>query len=102
MWSTEDAIRVAEGARDTNSEVPITAAPIAFVQNDVTIWLDIAARLKSKMTWPFGERQPVETKQITLQGGQMSVGSPQQQEVPDYTPKYAWLLRARRGSDVAS
>ncbi|KUJ17987.1 uncharacterized protein LY89DRAFT_717622 [Mollisia scopiformis] len=104
MWDTEDAIRVAEGAQKSDSlHVPITAVPMAPVTDDVVIWLDVAARLKAKVTWPFGERQPVEAGPVPFQGGMGMAMSPgEQAEAPDYMPKYAWLLRRRRGSDVTS
>lgn len=70
MWDTEDAIRVAEAAqRDQGmGQGPITVPTTAPVQNDVRIWLDVAARLKSRMTWPVGERQPVEARPRPFEG----------------------------------
>lgn len=144
MWDTEDAIRVAEAAhkdrRSIGGSGPITVPPTAPVQNDVRIWLDVAARLKSRMTWPVGEARPKEAEvkfnggarfgngfgnanvpvQVAEQMGvqmdpstqsqmQMSMGPSPTNECAvegdtdtDYTPKYAWLLRKRRGSDGLS
>lgn len=137
MWDTEDAIRVAESVQKDRRSIggtgPITVPLTAPVQNDVRIWLDVAARLKSRMTWPVGEQKPKEAEvrfnggarfgngfgnanvsvQVAKQMGMQmqpqiavapGIGNEtrvEQAEI-DFTPKYAWLLRKRRGSNGMS
>jgi hypothetical protein len=102
MWDTEDAIRVVEGAQKVDSEEPLTHPPTAPVQNDVRNWIDIAARLKSKKAWPFGERLLIEVPFTGGMGvpGQMQMGPPVVEEVPDFTPQFAWLLRKKREDEL--
>lgn len=101
MWDTEDAIRVAEGAQQLGTAGLVMAPPTAPLQNDVNVWLDIAARLKSRQAWPLGQKQPIETKPVFKGGlgvaGQMQMGP---QEAPNFEPQFAWLLKKERGDEL--
>lgn len=62
MWDAEDAIRVADGShsdiQNVGGFVLNAILPDVIPQSEIKIWNDIASRLKSRMTWPFGESDP--------------------------------------------
>ncbi|KAI9055914.1 hypothetical protein LZ554_000850 [Drepanopeziza brunnea f. sp. 'monogermtubi'] len=62
MWDAEDAIRVADGShsdiQNVGGFVLNAILPDVIPQSEIKIWNDIASRLKSRMTWPFGETDP--------------------------------------------
>ncbi|PVH89142.1 hypothetical protein DL98DRAFT_508264 [Cadophora sp. DSE1049] len=84
MWDAEDAIRVAEGShsdiQNVGGFVLNAILPDVIPQSEINIWNDIASRLKSRMTWPFGESDPGQSPASIS-----SITSPQQSEAA-YTP----------------
>ncbi|PBP21485.1 C6 zinc finger domain protein [Diplocarpon rosae] len=59
MWDAEDAIRVADGShsdiQNVGGFVLNAILPAVIPEEEIKIWNDIASRLKSRMSWPFGE-----------------------------------------------
>ncbi|KAL2071136.1 hypothetical protein VTL71DRAFT_12371 [Oculimacula yallundae] len=84
MWDAEDAIRVADGShsdiQNIGGFVLNAILPDVIPQSEIKIWNDIASRLKSRMTWPFGESDPG-----TSPASMSSITSPPQSEAA-YTP----------------
>lgn len=94
MWDADDAIRVAEGQhsdiQNVGGFVLNCLLPESIPLEEIKIWNDIASRLKSRMTWPFGERAPGRSPSPTassiITSPRHYMASPEEQPVPSESP----------------